>query len=476
MGFPIDLPPSPEPLMDVVAAFVSIRGSPPIGVAVACLPPSAQEAVLGPTIHQLEAAGVSVILADFNARHPAWCPALHTRYQPHVNKSAIHRGLELAGLGGWVVANSRVHTRPSSKSSPDTILFRSPQVGGIFSLHPVWSREPALTLQASDHLPLLFEALDPEEDQCWRPSRCRLIAYDKIDWEELRRTWRIPHVPVHRPAMVHFSVYWSALQRVLRRLPQRSRTVRPSPPRRPDSLRQLEDDICNALPPAGGSFPPTLRAKIIEYREQLGTWRAQLEESRLDGLHKSSPALWRLLKPSRSIHPLLPGVLPRGTANVFAKGFADKHKRSGCSQASLPPCQTLSPVIVTVGEVSAAIRRLNPRQSGDPHGLRPQFFRELSQGVGKSLAMMFTAMLRDGFFPTLWRRTDVVPVYKGGDKPTDSVGSFRPVAVGDLRCRLLESIVAARLELRLRSSPLNPRGSSPAGKENGKGPHYTITR
>lgn len=61
-------------------------------------------------------------------------------------------------------------------------------------------------------------------------------------------------------------------------------------------------------------------------------------------------------------------------------------------------------------------------------------------------------MLRDSFVPEAWKLSVVIPLYKGkGD--TGTVTSYRPVAITNLLCRVLESVVLRRLLHHLRSLP-----------------------
>ena len=44
-----------------------------------------------------------------------------------------------------------------------------------------------------------------------------------------------------------------------------------------------------------------------------------------------------------------------------------------------------------------------------------------------------------------WKEANVVPVYKGGVKPKDDVGSYRPVSLTSILCKVLEKLISVRI-------------------------------
>ena len=49
------------------------------------------------------------------------------------------------------------------------------------------------------------------------------------------------------------------------------------------------------------------------------------------------------------------------------------------------------------------------------------------------------------FYARSWKEANVVPVYKGGVKPKDDVGSYRPVSLTSILCKVLEKLISFRI-------------------------------
>lgn len=95
---------------------------------------------------------------------------------------------------------------------------------------------------------------------------------------------------------------------------------------------------------------------------------------------------------------------------------------------------------VTAEEVSAASRRLATGKAPGPDGVPAEAIRRMAKrGREKVLATMLNHLLQEGDFPTLWKKSILVLIPKGG-------GKYRPICLLDTIGKLFEQIIHGRLK------------------------------
>ena len=75
--------------------------------------------------------------------------------------------------------------------------------------------------------------------------------------------------------------------------------------------------------------------------------------------------------------------------------------------------------------------------------------------VMEVIAEIFNAVLRTGIFPTAWKNTHIVPLYKKGGA-TD-MNNYRPIGVSTTLCRMFSGIMASRMSAYTHSHPAATR-------------------
>ena len=71
----------------------------------------------------------------------------------------------------------------------------------------------------------------------------------------------------------------------------------------------------------------------------------------------------------------------------------------------------------------------------------------LARWVVKPLSEVFTRFLAQGEFPKRWKTSRIKPLWKGEGNPKESGKSYRPVALLSAMGRLMEGIIAERMDL-----------------------------
>ena len=150
-----------------------------------------------------------------------------------------------------------------------------------------------------------------------------------------------------------------------------------------------------------------------------------------------------------------------GTTVSNPSDIADEFNNHFCSEfdgiykpldlSSLPDTPTshgappLSFDSFSVDEVFDALKNLDTSKSPGPDDILPIFLKTCSNELALVLCKVFNFFVQKGQFSKAWKEANVVPVYKGGVKPKDDVGSYRPVSLTSILCKVLEKLISVRI-------------------------------
>lgn len=105
---------------------------------------------------------------------------------------------------------------------------------------------------------------------------------------------------------------------------------------------------------------------------------------------------------------------------------------------------------ITEFELDYAIQRTRNRAPG-PDGLKTIIFQHFDSTLKRKLLNIYNAMVKNGYFPTIWKRATVVMICKPGRDPTD-IASYRPISLLDIAGKIFERIISRRLSDHLEQS------------------------
>ena len=94
-------------------------------------------------------------------------------------------------------------------------------------------------------------------------------------------------------------------------------------------------------------------------------------------------------------------------------------------------------------EVLAHMKRMKPNKAEGPDEIFARFLTECSKQLSVPLALIFTKSLVSSKVPCDWKRANVVPIHKAGDKAI--MGNYRPVSLTSLVCKIMESIIKEKI-------------------------------
>ena len=116
-------------------------------------------------------------------------------------------------------------------------------------------------------------------------------------------------------------------------------------------------------------------------------------------------------------------------------------------QGSIPDIPLKSKNIITelqvTEDVTKKLKDLNPSKSCGPDAMHPRLLKELAEAVCVPLTVIFNKSLSLGKLPSVWKEANILAIYKKGNRKQP--GSYRPVSLTCIPCKVLESFVRAEI-------------------------------
>lgn len=169
---------------------------------------------------------------------------------------------------------------------------------------------------------------------------------------------------------------------------------------------------------------------------------------------KSNPRFfWKYSEETRKIKGLPRNMFldetisstPQETANLLAECFSSVYQEP---KNRIPP-YGLHDVIdfnccqFNVLEVFKALSRLPPKFSSGPDNIPSFILKSCASLLSTPLCKIFNISLSKGVFPTMWKSSFVVPIFKSGDRC--NVRNYRGVCIQSAIPKLLDKLVTERL-------------------------------
>ena len=97
---------------------------------------------------------------------------------------------------------------------------------------------------------------------------------------------------------------------------------------------------------------------------------------------------------------------------------------------------------VEQSEVLNLLKGLDVRKSMGPDGVNGWILKECADQLVKPIYGMVMHSLRTGELPIEWKRANIIPIYKGGDK--EDPLNYRPISLTSILCKICEHIIRKR--------------------------------
>ena len=108
-----------------------------------------------------------------------------------------------------------------------------------------------------------------------------------------------------------------------------------------------------------------------------------------------------------------------------------------CKYPSMPD------IDISTAGVAKLLSNLNVSKAAGPDSVRPIVLKELSQVITPVITIIFQTSLDSGTVPSDWKKAQVCPLFKKGDK-TDPA-NYRPISLTCILCKTMEHIIASNL-------------------------------
>ena len=136
-------------------------------------------------------------------------------------------------------------------------------------------------------------------------------------------------------------------------------------------------------------------------------------------------------------------ITDQKTAEVFNDYFASVFIQEG--NEPLPPFadrndnNCIENISFTIGDVQSSLENLRRDKSMGPDGLHPYILSECANYLAVPLFDIMSESMRTGTVPNDWKRAEVVPIYKKGDRSLPE--NYRPISLTSVICKILERLI-----------------------------------
>ena len=100
---------------------------------------------------------------------------------------------------------------------------------------------------------------------------------------------------------------------------------------------------------------------------------------------------------------------------------------------------TLDYITVTEQDVFDQLSSLDINKAYGPDGLSPRLFKEGRDLIAPVLCKLFNLSLNNGVVPKIWKRANVLPIFKKGEK--ERLNNYRPVSLLNCGAKVFEKVV-----------------------------------
>ena len=158
----------------------------------------------------------------------------------------------------------------------------------------------------------------------------------------------------------------------------------------------------------------------------------------IKGLHKDNTGIADLYSGNTLI------TNPEHKANMFntffTKVFSDPNsKPEEHVMPTTPDIDPMSPIKVGRAGVLKLLLNIKENKATGPDGIPGDLLKLCAYEIADVYTLLFQASLDQGTLPSDWKRANIVPVYKKGDR--GKVENYRPISLTSVSSKILEHII-----------------------------------
>ncbi|XP_065683334.1 uncharacterized protein LOC136096110 [Hydra vulgaris] len=131
-------------------------------------------------------------------------------------------------------------------------------------------------------------------------------------------------------------------------------------------------------------------------------------------------------------------------ATELNKYFHSVYVNDNCTNIiefhNIPSNLLLNTVLITQNDVQTRLQALDKSKSVSFDFVHPYVLKECSSSISYPLYLIFKKSMETGTLPDMWKKANVMPLFKKGSKLKAS--NYRPVSLTSIPCKVLERIIA----------------------------------
>ena len=102
---------------------------------------------------------------------------------------------------------------------------------------------------------------------------------------------------------------------------------------------------------------------------------------------------------------------------------------------------------IDLNGVIKLLSNLKPDKAAGPDSIKPVVLKQLKTEIAPVICLLFEKSLQTGQLPSDWKKAQVCPLFKKGDKTEPS--NYRPISLTCILCKVMEHISASNLSKHL---------------------------
>ena len=122
--------------------------------------------------------------------------------------------------------------------------------------------------------------------------------------------------------------------------------------------------------------------------------------------------------------------------NFFSSVFLEEHE---VIRDVIDVEGALNDLAIDKNRVLKCLKKVNPNKAPGPDNIYARVLVECSESIAEVLTDIFQLSLTTGIVPSDWKRANVVPIFKQGNR--QDPGNYRPVSLTSVVGKILESII-----------------------------------
>ena len=127
----------------------------------------------------------------------------------------------------------------------------------------------------------------------------------------------------------------------------------------------------------------------------------------------------------------------------FSSVFNKNEDKTTIKNKGPSPYPSMDSITVSTEGVQKLLDGLNIHKASGPDGIPSRLLKELSHELAPVLALFFQASINQGILPDDWKKANVVPIFKKGER--NKAENYRPVSLTSIICKTLEHVLCSQI-------------------------------